>query len=121
MKTILITGGSSGIGKALVYLAAKKGYYVIFTYNQKKNSAFNIKKKLGKNCLAIKVNFLKDNAVNNLFKILIKKKLRIDYVVNFAAFNVNLFSTSPKRKFRAATESSSFDLLNLLSIISSSK
>jgi NAD(P)-dependent dehydrogenase (short-subunit alcohol dehydrogenase family) len=88
MKTILITGGSSGIGKALVYLAAKKGYYVIFTYNQKKNSAFNIKKKLGKNCLAIKVNFLKDNAVNNLFKILIKKKLRIDYVVNNAAFNV---------------------------------
>lgn len=87
MKTILITGGSSGIGKALVYLAVKKGYYVIFTYNKKRISALKIKKKL-KKCLAIKVDFLKNNSVTNLFKILIKKKLTIDCVINNAAFNV---------------------------------
>ena len=36
MKTVLITGGSRGIGKAMVELFCEKGYLVAFTY---KNSA----------------------------------------------------------------------------------
>ena len=31
MKTILLTGGSRGIGRAIVEHAVKKNYFVIFT------------------------------------------------------------------------------------------
>lgn len=41
-KTILITGGSSGIGTSLVKLFAEKGFRVLFTYNSRKESAQKI-------------------------------------------------------------------------------
>ena len=41
-KTILITGGSRGIGTAMVNLFAQKGFRVLFTYNSRKESAQQI-------------------------------------------------------------------------------
>ena len=35
MKTILLTGGSRGIGRAVVEHAVKKNYFVIFTLTKK--------------------------------------------------------------------------------------
>lgn len=39
MKTILITGGSRGIGAATAILAAKKGYAVVVNYCKNKSEA----------------------------------------------------------------------------------
>ena len=39
MKTVLITGGSRGIGKAMVELFSRNGYAVAFTYQKSKNEA----------------------------------------------------------------------------------
>jgi NAD(P)-dependent dehydrogenase (short-subunit alcohol dehydrogenase family) len=45
-KTVLVTGGSSGIGKSIVNLLATKGFAVLFTYNAKKESAQQIVEQL---------------------------------------------------------------------------
>ena len=39
MKTVLITGGSRGIGRAMVELFSKEGYSVAFTYKNSENEA----------------------------------------------------------------------------------
>ena len=49
MKTVLVTGGSRGIGKAIVYAFAKEGYNVILNYNSSDQSARDIVEDL-KNC-----------------------------------------------------------------------
>ncbi len=45
-KTILLTGGSKGIGKTIVYRLAKQGHKVIFTYNSSIRSVQKILTKL---------------------------------------------------------------------------
>ena len=47
MKNVLITGGSRGIGKALVELFCEKGYNVIFTYKNSYSSALALSEKYG--------------------------------------------------------------------------
>ncbi|MDD7511231.1 MAG: SDR family oxidoreductase [Peptostreptococcaceae bacterium] len=47
MKTIFITGGSSGIGRAVVYKFAEEGWKVAFTYNSNKKAAEEIAAETG--------------------------------------------------------------------------
>ena len=47
MKTVLITGGSRGIGRAMVELFAKNGYKVAFTYKNSINEAKSLAEKTG--------------------------------------------------------------------------
>ena len=52
MKSVLITGGSRGIGKAMVELFSKNGYMVAFTYKSSDEAAAALSDELG--ALAIK-------------------------------------------------------------------
>ena len=47
MKTVLITGGSRGIGRAMVELFSEKGYLVAFTYKNSLEAANELSKKTG--------------------------------------------------------------------------
>lgn len=47
MKTVLITGGSRGIGRALTEKFSKEGYTVFFTYNKNDEAAEEVSKKTG--------------------------------------------------------------------------
>ena len=47
MKTVLITGGSRGIGKAMVELFCEKGYLVAFTYKNSTEAAEDLSRKTG--------------------------------------------------------------------------
>lgn len=47
MKTVLITGGSRGIGKSMVELFSKNGYRVAFTYKNSENEAKELEKTTG--------------------------------------------------------------------------
>ena len=51
MKTVLITGGSRGIGKAMVELFAKNGYSVAFTYKNSENEAKKLAESVGAICI----------------------------------------------------------------------
>ena len=93
MKTILITGGSKGIGKCVVEEAIKNNYNVVFTYNKSKKVANELCKKFTGKCRAVKVNLEIQKDRNKLFKFFKKNKITIDCLVNNAAFNVQ------KKKF----------------------
>ncbi len=88
MKTILVTGGSKGIGKSLVFQAALNNYKVIFTYNKSVKDAKKICSKLKNKCIAIKVDLSKNKERNKIFKYLETNKIKIDCLVNNAAFDV---------------------------------
>jgi len=45
-KTVLITGGSRGIGKAMVYAFSKAGYNVLLNFNKSENIANDIAREL---------------------------------------------------------------------------
>jgi 3-oxoacyl-[acyl-carrier protein] reductase len=59
MKTVLITGGSRGIGRAMVELFSKEGYKVAFTYKKSENEAKSLAEATG--AVAIKA----DSAVES--------------------------------------------------------
>ena len=82
MKTILITGGSKGIGKCAVEEAIKNNYRVVFTYNKSKKAAIELCKKFKGKCSAVKVNLELQKDRNKLFQFFKKNKIIIDCLVN---------------------------------------
>ena len=73
MKTVIVTGGSSGIGKAIVYAFANAGYNVILNYNKSEQSAKAI------------INDLKDcNGIVEMFRADVSNKEEVEAMVEYA-------------------------------------
>jgi NAD(P)-dependent dehydrogenase (short-subunit alcohol dehydrogenase family) len=84
-KTILITGGSRGIGAATALLAGKNGYNVCVNYLNNEKSANNIVdqiKEQGGNAIAYKANVSIDEEVIEMFKKIDSDFGFIDALVN---------------------------------------
>ncbi len=67
MKTVLITGASSGIGKALSLCFAQAGYNIIINYSQSKDAALMVEKEcqsFGAQTLVIGCDIKKNDEVN---------------------------------------------------------
>lgn len=91
MKTVLITGGSRGIGEAIARRFAKGGYNVIINYRNSQIKAENLANELsnyGVRCVAIRADV--GDAVQA--KLLVKQSLeifgKIDCVVNNAGVSL---------------------------------
>lgn len=96
MKTVLVTGGSRGIGKAIVYAFAKAGYNVILNYNNSVQSAKEIVDDL-EGCGGVVEMFKADIAnrdeVNSMMEYAVKEFGKIDVLVNNAGIcDVKLFT-----------------------------
>lgn len=96
MKTVLVTGGSRGIGKAIVYAFAKEGYNVILNYNNSFQSAKEIVEDLS-DCDGVVEMFKADisnrDEVNSMMEYAVKEFGKIDVLVNNAGIcNVKLFT-----------------------------
>jgi len=83
MKTILITGGSRGIGRAMVKLFSERGCSVAFTYNSSESSAAELSSMTG--AIAIKADSASEQEVKDAVKIAEKKLGNIEILINNAA------------------------------------
>lgn len=86
-KVIIVTGGSRGIGAAMVKVLANEGYQVVLNYNQSKKMAENIKQELqeqGKEIDIFKADVSKREEVKELIKFVIEKYAKVDVLVNNA-------------------------------------
>ena len=86
-KIVLITGGSSGIGKATALLFAQNGADIIITYKSNKSGAeevINKIKELGRKAMAIKADLIKERQAKKVVEKTLKEFGKIDVLVNNA-------------------------------------
>ncbi|WP_407454589.1 SDR family NAD(P)-dependent oxidoreductase, partial [Methanobrevibacter sp.] len=76
MKTVIVTGGATGIGRAVSSLFAEKGYNVVIGYNKSFNAAKELEEKLVKNSFSAVA-----------YKCDITNSLDADDIVGFAVEN----------------------------------
>lgn len=88
MKTVLITGGSRGIGKAVAMKFAENGYQIIINYVSDKTDTEQLKKELlqvgAADILLIKADVSNSEDVKKMVKESIEKFEKIDVLVNNA-------------------------------------
>ena len=85
MKTVLITGGTRGIGRAMVEAFAKNGYSVAFTYKSSEDAATELSLKYG--ALAIRADSAVESDVKNAVQRAIDRLGGIDCLINNAGIS----------------------------------
>ena len=91
MKTVLITGGSRGIGRAMVELFSKNEYNVAFTYKSSESEAESLALTTG--ALAIRADSAIESDILSAVKAVRDRYGRIDCLINNAAISsFSLFS-----------------------------
>lgn len=85
MKTVLITGGSRGIGRAMVELFSKNGYKVAFTYKNSESEAKSLAESTG--ALAIRADSAIEGDVISAVKTVEDNLGAVDCLVNNAGIS----------------------------------
>lgn len=112
-KVALVTGGSSGIGRAIVLALAKEGCDVAFTYNSGKERSEEVVKEaqaLGVKSIALKADMHSESDIEALFAAFKKEFKELDILVNNAGIN------RPRELFDAETWKEIFQV-NLFSVV----
>jgi 3-oxoacyl-[acyl-carrier protein] reductase len=117
MKTVIVTGGSRGIGKAIVYAFANAGYNVILNYNQSEQSAKNIVEDL-KECKGVVEMFKADvsrrEEVDAMIEYVTSEFGGIDVLVNNAGIShVGLFDEITEEEFRRVMDVNLMGVFNV--------
>ena len=104
MKTVLVTGSSSGLGKSIIEKFASMGYNTIITYNNNMDAAekFNsyIKEKYKVNSEFYKFDITDEENINSLVTTLKNKQINIDVLVNNAGIAIdNEYTDKTKEEF----------------------
>lgn len=87
-KTLVISGGTKGIGKACVYKFAQNGVNVAFTYNSSKEGAQiicdDVEAQFGVKCRCYPLNILEPETYKELFLEIDKDFDRVDFFISNA-------------------------------------
>lgn len=85
-KVILITGGSSGIGKSTVLLFASKGARVVFTYKSNKRGALEVLEQINQMSegIAIQADLVNEKDAKNVVENAMNRFGKIDVLINNA-------------------------------------
>lgn len=89
-KTVVVTGGSRGIGATISSLFAKAGYNVIINYNNSENECSELCSNLqskGYSCLKFKADVSKSCDANAMIDFAVEKFGSIDVLVNNAGIS----------------------------------
>jgi NAD(P)-dependent dehydrogenase (short-subunit alcohol dehydrogenase family) len=89
-KIALITGGDSGIGKAVAILFAKEGADIVIVYLNETKDATDTQQRIeayGRNCLLIKGDISKEKFCHSIIQKTIKRYKKLDILVNNAAIH----------------------------------
>ena len=93
MKNIVITGGSRGIGAAMVEMFAKNGDNVFFSYNKSEKKANDLVKKYEGNVQTYKADLSNMDELNSFVDEAKKRFKKIDVLINNAGIDqFKLFS-----------------------------
>lgn len=90
MKTVIVTGGSRGIGAAIVKKLAKENYNVILNYNNSEEEAQKIKKELEEQNIKIeiyKADVSNKEEVKKMVQFTLEKYKNIDVLINNAGID----------------------------------
>ncbi|NOZ46119.1 MAG: SDR family oxidoreductase [Chlorobi bacterium] len=110
-KTILITGSSSGIGKATVQYFSSKGWNVAATMRKPENS--NELAEL-KNVKLYRLDVLDENTINTTIENVLKDFGTIDVVVNNAGYaTIGAFEAATKEQIEMQFNTNVFGLMNV--------
>ena len=88
-KVVLVTGGGTGIGKAICLEFAKASFDVVLTYNNSKREALKTLKECGKysdNCYAFQTDLADYEQIINLYSKINSLFGRLDHLVNCAGW-----------------------------------
>lgn len=89
-KTIIVTGGSRGIGAAIVNLLAREDYNIVLNYNKSEEIAKKMQEEFtsqGKNVEIFKADVSKREEVKKLVEFTIEKFGKIDVLINNAGIS----------------------------------
>lgn len=135
-KKVLVTGGSRGIGKNIVYSFAKAGATVIINYNKSYDSCLKIKEEIDEKyeeCFLVKADVSDETEVKEMFSLIKKQFGEIDIVINNAGIamdnliefktadsfrevlNVNLVGTFLVSKYAVDVLSNNSSIINISS------
>ncbi len=85
MKTVLITGGSRGIGAAMVKCFSEAGYRVAFTYNNSHDEALSLSKEY--RALAVRADSEKEDEIMKALRVVKEELGSPDVLINNAAYS----------------------------------
>lgn len=103
MKTVLITGASRGIGKAIAIKFAKENYRVLICYKSNDNAARETENEIlsfGGNCSLYKCDISKEEDIKEMFSKIESEGNNVDVLINNAGIALfKLFTDTTKEEW----------------------